>query len=205
MKPHPLDGFDDEICDHIEHETRDNLERGMKPQEAHNAALRKFGNVARVMEETRNVWRRVWLEQLVQDIRYGLRFLRRNPRFAAVVVLTMALGIGVNTAVFSVVNTVLLKPVSYPHAERLVWLGAYLPVARRDFVWKGDFPDWRKQTHSYSAMAAFGYPQAALLVEAVACHHHPRRCGTPELCLAGVVHIANALQQIGRASCRERV
>ncbi|SPE27477.1 hypothetical protein SBA3_1360018 [Candidatus Sulfopaludibacter sp. SbA3] len=98
-KPHPLDSFEDDIRDHIERETRDNLERGMSPQEARSAALRKFVNVALVMEETRDVWRWLGLEQVLQDLRYGLRFLRRNPRFAAVVVLTMALGIGVNTAV----------------------------------------------------------------------------------------------------------
>ena len=161
-KRHPLDGFEDDIRDHIERETGDNIERGMSPEAARLAALRQFGNVARVMEETREVWRWVWIGQLLQDLRYGLRFLRRNPRFAAVVVLTMALGIGVNTAVFSVVNTVLLKPVTYPNPERLVWIGAYDPNIRRDFVWQPDFSDWRRQARSYSAMAAFGYQQAAL-------------------------------------------
>src|SRR5580692_295268 len=161
-KPHPLDSFEDDIRDHLESEIRENMERGMTPEAARLAALRKFGNVAHVMEETREVWRWMWLEQLLQDGRYGLRFLRRNPRFAAVVVLTMALGIGVNTAVFSVVNTVLLKPVTYPNAERLVWIGSYDKLARRDLVWKPDFPEWRAHAQSYSGMAAYGYHQAAL-------------------------------------------
>jgi len=107
----------------------------------------------------------VWVEQLFQDLGYALRLLRRNPRFAAVVVLTLALGIGMNTAVFSVVNTVLLKPLAYPNPERLVWMGDYDPHIRRDFVRQPDFLAWRKQARSYAGMAAFGYQQAAIGTE----------------------------------------
>jgi putative ABC transport system permease protein len=162
MSKHPLDGFEDDIRDHLNRETCENIERGMTPDAARRAALRKFGNIARVMEETRDVWRRVWLEQLLQDVRYSLRFLRRNPRFSAVVVLTLAIGIGVNTAFFSVVNTVLLKPVTYPDAGRLVWIGAYDPRIGRDFVWKDDYFDWRKQARSFALLGVFGYQQAVV-------------------------------------------
>ena len=158
----PLDGFEDEIGEHIEREVRENIDRGMTPAEARAAALRKFGNVGRVMEDTRDVWRRAWFEQAIQDVRYGLRFLRRNPRFAAVVILTLALGIGVNTAVFSVVNTVLLKPLAYPDPQSLVWVGNYDPHIKRDMVWMPDFVGWRQQSQSFRAMAAFGYQQAAI-------------------------------------------
>jgi putative ABC transport system permease protein len=158
----PLDNLDADIRDHIERETTENIARGMSPADARMAALRKFGNVTRVMEDTRYIWRRVWLEQLLQDIRYGLRFLGRNPRFTAIVVLTMALGIGVNTAVFSVVNTVLLKPVSYPNPDRLVWLGDYDANIHRDMVSTQDYEAWRTEAKSYTGMASFGYQQAAI-------------------------------------------
>src|SRR2546428_8467913 len=119
MTPHPLDGLDEEIRDHIERETQDNIDRGMAPVEARAAALRHFGNVALAMEHTRAVWIPVWLDQLGQDMRYGLRMLRRAPAFSAIVMLTLGVGIGLSTAVFSVVNAVLVRPLSYPHAERL--------------------------------------------------------------------------------------
>src|SRR5215831_19424935 len=157
-----LDNLDDDIRDHIERETLDNIERGMPPDEARYAALRKFGNVARVQEQTREVWRSVWLEALLQDVRYGLRTLRRNPRFASIVVLTLALGIGLNTAVFSVVNTVLLRPLASPNPERLVWIGDYDPNLRRDVVLSTDFFEWRKRARSYAGLAAYGYGQVAI-------------------------------------------
>src|SRR5580658_1279396 len=157
------DGLDDDISDHIEREARDNIERGMPPDEARHAAIRKFGNITRVKEDTREVWSRVWLEQLLQDIRYGFRMLLRYPGFAAVVILTLALGIGMNTAVFSVVNTVLLRPVAYPHPERLVWIAGYDPNISRDVADSPDFVYWRQHARSFSGMAAYGPQQAAMV------------------------------------------
>jgi predicted permease len=157
-----LRDLDQDIREHIEQETRENIERGMAPDEARCAALRKFGNITRVTEQTREVWSIVWLQQLWQDIRYGIRMLRRSPGFTAVAILTLALGIGMNTAVFSVVNAVLLRPVAYPNPDRLVWLGDYDPNLKRDIVASPDFVALRAHAQSYSAMSAYSYQQIAM-------------------------------------------
>ena len=148
--------IDRDIRDHIEMETRENIERGMSPEEARLAALRKFGNVLGVAEDTRGVWRWMWADRLFQDTRYALRGLRRNPLFAAVAILTLALGIGLNTAVFSVVSAVLIKPLPYPDAERIVWLANYNQRFHFEAASAPDFADWRDQAHSFEAMAGYG-------------------------------------------------
>jgi putative ABC transport system permease protein len=115
-----LEDLDTDIREHIERERQDNIGRGMSPKEARLAALRKFGNVSRVREDARDVWTIVWLEQLLQDVRYGLRTLRKAPGFTIVAILTLALGIGANTAVYSLVEELWLRPRPVPHPERVV-------------------------------------------------------------------------------------
>jgi predicted permease len=117
-----MEDLDQDIRDYVERETQDNIERGMLPEEARYSALRKFGNVAWVKEQTWEVWSFVWLERLWQDIRFGLRALVKNPGFTAAVVITLALGIGANTAIFSLANALLSKKLPVKDPSRLVIL-----------------------------------------------------------------------------------
>ena len=149
-----LADLDHDIRDHIARETEDNIARGMSPEEARYAAARKFGNVTRIAEETREVWSMVWLEQLLADVRFGLRMLRKNPGFTVVAVLTLALGIGANTAVFSLVYAVLLRPLPYQDPTSLVVLNETTPRVGTVSVSYPNFLDWRAQGHSFSQMAA---------------------------------------------------
>jgi predicted permease len=162
-----MQDFDDDVREHIAAETQDNIDRGMTPADARLAAVRKFGNVTQIKEDTRGVWTTLWLEQLLQDIRCGLRMLRKSPGFAAVAVLTLALGIGANTAIFSVVNSVVLQPLPYAHANRLVVVSETssrtLPgsaiESSENYL---NFLDWQRDAKSFSAMAAYQYNQMTL-------------------------------------------
>jgi putative ABC transport system permease protein len=147
--------LDQDIRNHIEIETRENIERGMSADEAHFAALRKFGNVIRVKEETWKVWSFPFLEQFVADVCFGVRALRKNPAFTVVAVLTLALGIGANTAIFSFVDAVLLKPLPYPHPERIVSVWEKNAAGfRTNFISTLNFLDWKRQSRCFQFLSA---------------------------------------------------
>jgi predicted permease len=159
-----LEELDKDIRDHIEAETQDNIDRGMSPEEARYAAMRKFGNLTRVKEDTLEVWSVVWLEQLFEDVRFGLRMLRKSPGFTAVAVFTLALGIGANTYIFSVVDALLFRPLKFPDAARLVALWERMPSAGvdRDEVAPANFLDWKQQNHVFDHIAVYSWWNANL-------------------------------------------
>jgi putative ABC transport system permease protein len=129
---------------------------GAPPVEARHAASRVLGNVPLALEDSRAQWNFMWLETLFQDLRFGLRTLRKSPGFTAVALLTLALGIGANTAIFSVVYGVLLRPLPYKDASRLVVLNETTPRVGPVSVSYPNFLDWRAQSRGFSEMAAVG-------------------------------------------------
>ncbi len=112
--------LDEEMQCHLELLIEDNLKAGLSPKEARQAAIREFGGAAQFKEQCQDVWGFRELDELGRDLRLGARLLRTHPGFAAVAILTLALGIGANTAIFSFVHTLLLKPLPYPDSERIV-------------------------------------------------------------------------------------
>jgi predicted permease len=148
--------LDKELQFHLDQQIADYIAAGMDPEEARCAAMREFGNVTRVKEETREVWSLVWLEQLWQDVRYGLRVLGTSPGFTAIAVLTLALGIGANTAMFSAVNAILLRPLPYRDSSQLVniWgTSARYPEFRMTLS-VPELNDVKAQNHSFDSVAA---------------------------------------------------
>jgi hypothetical protein len=152
-----LDGLDQDIRDHIERETQDNIERGMAPEEAHRQAMLTFGNVALAKEDTRRIWVWAWLDEARQDLRYAARTLRKSPAFTTTAAATLALAIGTNTAMFSVLNAVLLRPLPYRSAEQLAMLWTEDPTQNlregRSALW--DVEQWRSQSQSFADMVTF--------------------------------------------------
>ena len=120
--------LDRELSFHLDQQTEENIAKGMPPAEARAAARRSLGGVAQIQEECRDMRRINPLETIWNDLRYAVRILGRAPGFTTVIVLTLALSIGANSAIFSVIQGVLLRPLPYPRAERLVCI---LPAIRR--------------------------------------------------------------------------
>ncbi len=153
-----------ELESHLQMHIEDNLRAGMPPEEARRQALIDLGGMEQTKEACRDRRGLPWLESLAQDVRFGLRMLRKNPGFTAVAVLTLAIGIGANTAIFSVVSKVLIDPMPYPHADRIVML-------RRTFTGGiGLYPTtsipkfmvWRQQTKVFKSVALYDWGAAGM-------------------------------------------
>jgi putative ABC transport system permease protein len=153
--------LDDDIREHLERETADNIARGMSPPEARRQALLTFGNPALVRENTRAVWIVRWLETLRQDVRSSLRILVKHPGVTTAAILSLAVGIGANTAVFSVVNRILLQPLPYEEPDRLVMISA-VPSAQPDQRSSATIPEyivWERHAGTFEGLAtAFQQP-----------------------------------------------
>jgi putative ABC transport system permease protein len=148
--------IDEELRFHLAMEAEASVARGLTPVEARTRAGRRFGGVDRYAEELRDARRPAWLDTLRQDTRYAWRLLRRNPGFAAVAIATLALGIGANTAIFSVVNGVLLRPLPFPEADRIVmvWETDRASETSHEPASLPDILDFREQSRSLSAIGA---------------------------------------------------
>jgi len=163
-KKHVDQELDEEIRGYLELIAAEKVRRGMAPEEAICEARRDLGGLEQVKESVRDIRIGISMDTLMQDLRYALRTLNRNLAFSSVVVLTLALGIGANTAIFTVVNGVLLKPLPYPDPDHLLMLWErQLSDGTLGTVAPGNFFDWREQSRSFDKMAAIDpYPDFIL-------------------------------------------
>ena len=145
----------EEMQAHLTLAEREATESGQTPKEAQAAARREFGNAGLVAEVTRDAWGWNWFVELLQDFRYGVRNMLRTPGFALVTVLTLALGIGANTAIFSVVDSVLFRDLPYRDAGRLVWATNFMSAQKQNLVFADEYAGWRTQSHVFENIAAY--------------------------------------------------
>jgi len=149
--------LEEEIQAHLEMAKRDRMERGQTAEEAQEYARREFGNVGLVKEVTREMWGWTGLERLGQDLYHGARVLKKNPGFTLTAVITLALGIGANTAIFSIINAVLLRPPALNEPDRLARLyeGSFKNNSSRQSVSGPDFQDYKNQSRLFESLAAY--------------------------------------------------
>jgi putative ABC transport system permease protein len=145
----------EELRAHVELRTQRNLASGMSPDAAHYAALRAFGGVEQIKERCRDERGIAWLDEMLRDLRFAGRMLRKHPGFTLVIVGTLALGIGANTALFSIINSVVLRPLPFADAHRLVFLAERWTDVERASIAYPNFLDWREQQRVFDRMGAY--------------------------------------------------
>ncbi len=149
--------LDQEVHTQLEILTEENIRAGMPPEEARRAARIEFGGIEQVKEEVREKRIGNWVHSVISDCRFGLRQLRKNPGFTAVVVLILALGIGASTAIFSLVDAVLLRALPYPNPEKIVRVWEQAPDGHPMNLSDPNFDDFLAQNNTFSSLAAYGF------------------------------------------------
>jgi predicted permease len=159
------DDLSEEIEQHLLERTEDLIAQGLNQADAAHAARREFGNVTNIEERGRDVWQWPIADSLIRDAKFALRQLRRNRGFAVTAILTMALGIGATTAIFSLIHAVLLQPLPFTHPERLMWLNQQdhsQPVSIAETLSYPDYFDWRSWNHTFDGLASYEGSTATL-------------------------------------------
>src|SRR5215467_9372597 len=149
--------FGAEIESHLQLETQRLREQGLSDEEAQTTARRAFGNVTHAQERYYESGRWLWWDHLWKDLRFALRILRKSPGFAAVAIVTLGLGIGASTAIFSVVDAVLLRALPYPNPDKIVRVWEQLPNGHPSNLADLNFDDFRTQNDTFSHLAVYGY------------------------------------------------
>jgi predicted permease len=148
--------LNDELASHIAMETSLRVQKGESPEAARQAALRQFGNLGLIAEVTRSKWGFAWLEDALNDGRYATRSFARTPLFSAIVIITLTLGIGSSTTIFSLLDGILLRALPFPESNRLMMLWELPPETRKpNVVNLSNFVAWKERNHCFESMAAF--------------------------------------------------
>src|SRR5262245_24061511 len=149
------DDLREEICGHLEERAADLVSRGVPLRDAIQQARRDFGNVTLIEERAREIWTWGWIEDFVSDVRFAFRQLRKSPAFATTAALTLAIGIGATTAIFSVADASLFRPLPFFRPDRLVTVNEVVPIImnRPIRLTAPDLVDYQEQTHAFEAVA----------------------------------------------------
>ncbi len=151
-----------ELRSDLELEEEEQREGGVSPEDAPYAARRAFGNITLIREQTREAWGWAPFERILQDVCYATRQMRRAPGFAAAAILTLALGIGASTSIFSVADAVLLRPLPYPNPQQIVRIWEQAPDGHRMNLANPNFDDFRAQNDTFASLAEYEYGLTAV-------------------------------------------